>query len=68
MTVASQVKQTIASLKGTRSTLDTFSTFEENEANKNILQQSTQQIGEVIDLLEQRVKHLEYEEPQYKGF
>ena len=68
MTVASQVKQTIASLKGTRSTLETFYSFEEDEHSKTLLQQSSQQIGHVIGQLEKRVKALEFEEPQYKGF
>lgn len=68
LTVASQVKQTIASLKGTRSTLETFATFEDNESNKTQLQESSQELGEVIDRLENRIKVLEFEEPQYKGF
>lgn len=68
MTVASQVKQTIASLKSTKATLDAFYQVEQNEENKQSIEQSSQQISQVIDRLENRVKVLEYEEPQYKGF
>ncbi|MCL5780905.1 MAG: DUF1657 domain-containing protein [Firmicutes bacterium] len=68
MTVASQVKQTIASLKGIKATLDTFYHVEQNEENRQLLENSSQQISQVIDRLENRVKVLEYEEPQYKGF
>ncbi|AEF93838.1 protein of unknown function DUF1657 [Desulfotomaculum nigrificans CO-1-SRB] len=68
MTVAAQVKQTIASLKGARSTLETFSSIEQNAKTKELLEKSHQKISHVIDNLEQRVKVLEFEEPQYKGF
>jgi len=68
LTVASQVKQTIASLKGTKATLDAFYHVEQNEENRQLLENSSQQISQVIDSLENRVKVLEYEEPQYKGF
>lgn len=68
MTVAAQVKQTIASLKGAIATLDTFCTLEENQEVKNLLEKNVKKVGGVIDALEQRVKVLEYEEPQYNGF
>ncbi|SHE30273.1 DUF1657 domain-containing protein [Desulforamulus putei] len=67
MTVASQVKQTIASLKGTKATLDTFYQIEQNEENRQLLEKNSRRISQVIDNLEKRVRALEYEEPQYKG-
>lgn len=67
MTIAAQVKQTIASLKGTKATLDTFYSFEENPENKDLLEKNSEKIDHVIDALEKRVKVLEFEEPQYKG-
>ncbi|GAB6181434.1 hypothetical protein JCM14036_27530 [Desulfotomaculum defluvii] len=67
MTVAAQVKQTIASLKGTQATLETFHSIESDGVNKQLLQTNSQRIQEVINRLEHRVKTLEFEEPQYKG-
>ncbi|CCO07317.1 DUF1657 domain-containing protein [Desulforamulus hydrothermalis] len=67
MTVAAQVKQTIAGLKGTQATLETFCAFETNPANKQLLDKNCQRLGQVIEALENRVRVLEYEEPQYKG-
>lgn len=67
MTVASQVKQTIASLKGTKATLETFSNVTQEQANRELLTRNTDKLSTIIDNLEQRVKTLEFEEPQYKG-
>ncbi|AEG60802.1 protein of unknown function DUF1657 [Desulforamulus ruminis DSM 2154] len=68
MTVAAQIKQTVASLKGIQATLDTFSSFAEDEEAKTLLKNNSEKVYQVIDRLEQRVKVLEFEEPQYKGF
>ena len=68
MTVAAQIKQTVASLKGIQATLDTFSSFAEDKEAKTLLKNNSQKVVQVIDRLEQRVKVLEFEEPQYKGF
>ena len=67
MTVASQVKQTIASLKGTKATLETFSNITQEKANQELLAKNTDKLSGIIDNLEKRVKTLEFEEPQYKG-
>lgn len=67
MTVAGQVKQTIASLKGAQATLQTFASFEKTEA-KEIFEQNAGRIGRVISELEKRLQTLEFAEPQYKGF
>lgn len=67
MTVAAQVKQTLASLKGTQATLEAFYSIEQDQANKQLLQINCQRINDIIEKLENRVKKLEFEEPQYKG-
>ncbi|MEG6523795.1 DUF1657 domain-containing protein [Desulfotomaculum sp. 1211_IL3151] len=67
VTVAAQVKQTLASLKGTQATLEVFHRIEQDEANIKLLQNNSQRIHEIIERLENRVKILEFEEPQYKG-
>ncbi len=68
MTVSAQVKQTLASLKGTRTTLDAFATIEENPAVKDVFDRNSKRIGQVIERMEKRLAALEFEEPQYKGF
>lgn len=68
MTVGTQVKQTLASLKSARWTLQTFASIEENREAKDIFSRNAQRINEVILDLENRVGQLEFEEPQYKGF
>ena len=67
MTVAGQVKQTIASLKGAQATLQTFASFEKTEA-KEVFERNAGRIGRVIFELEKRMQTLEFAEPQYKGF
>ncbi len=68
MTVASQVKQTVASLKGTKATLDAFFTITQEEEIRELLGRNNEKLTSIIDHLEQRVKTLEFQEPQYKGF
>ena len=68
MTIANQVKQTLASLKGTQVTLDTFASVEENSESKALLEKNSMRIKQITGDFENRVKVLEFEEPQYKGF
>lgn len=68
MTIAAQVKQTLASLKGIEATLEDFSSIEENTEAKEILSRNAQRVNQVIKDFEYRLRVLEFEEPQYKGF
>lgn len=68
MTVGSQVKQTIASLKGVRATLETFASMEANPAAAGVLRHNVARMDGVITDMEKRLGELEFEEPQYKGF
>lgn len=68
MTTGSQVKQTIASLKGVQSTLKSFASVEKNNEAVEILKCNALRIGSIISDMEKRVGELEFEEPQYKGF
>lgn len=67
MTVSGQVKQTIASLKGTMATLESFASIESNHQDKQILQKNIARLEGVIQDMENRLGVLEFEEPQYKG-
>ncbi|QRG66786.1 DUF1657 domain-containing protein [Brevibacillus choshinensis] len=68
MTVASQVKQTLASLKGAQANLETFALNTQNQQAKQLYTQAAEQTKSILSTLEQRVTELENEEPQYKGF
>jgi hypothetical protein len=67
VTVSSKVKQTLASLKGVQATLRIYSNQSQINETKTIYQDALKVTGEVILDLENRVKALEYNEPQYKG-
>lgn len=68
MTVATQVKQTLASLKGTHATLSTFAAVQQDAHSKELLENNLQRIERIIHNLEHRIQELEFQEPQYKGF
>jgi hypothetical protein len=67
MTVGSKVKQTLASLKGAESTLRIYSVQSKSEEDRAVYKECLQAMEEITKDIEDRVKKLEYEEPQYKG-
>lgn len=67
MTVASQVKQTQASLKSAEATLRIYATQSQAEDAKAVFLEATDVIGEISKEIEERIKILEFQEPQYKG-
>jgi len=68
MTVSTQVKQTLASLKGAQANLETFALNTQNKKAKQLYTQAAQTTQGICETLQQRVTELENEEPQYKGF
>ncbi|MEG6615579.1 DUF1657 domain-containing protein [Peptococcaceae bacterium 1198_IL3148] len=68
MTIAAEVKQTMASLKGVQQTLKAFAMLHPEQQSKDILEFNINKIEKVIANIEGRIKQLEYEEPQYRGF
>jgi len=67
MTVASQVKQTLAGLKGVQGTLRIYSTQTQNDETKNVFKEALEVTDNIVNDLEKRVQVLEFQEPQYKG-
>ncbi|AUS98604.1 hypothetical protein CDQ84_11275 [Clostridium thermosuccinogenes] len=67
MTVASQIKQTLAGLKGVQGTLRIYSSQARNEETRSVYNEALAVTEKIINDLEQRVQTLEFEEPQYKG-
>ena len=68
MTVGSDVKKTVASLKQAQASLESFALSSQNQQAKQMFDQAAQTTQSVVSMVEQRVLELEREEPQYKGF
>lgn len=67
MTVASKVKQTLATLKGSQGTLRIYAAQTQDEETRSVYNEATEITGGIINDLEERLKVLELQEPQYKG-
>lgn len=68
MTVASQVKTCVASLKSVQASLEQFALETQNQEAKTLFTNAAGQTDQILQQLESRVQQLENEEPQYKGF
>jgi len=67
MTVASQVKQTLASLKGSQGTLRLYAAQARDEETALVYQEAIEEVQGTIKDIEKRLQTLELQEPQYKG-
>lgn len=68
MTVASDVKTCLASLKSAQASLEQFALSTQNQQAKQLFENASQTTQQVVDQISVRVQELENEEPQYKGF
>lgn len=68
MTIASEVKQCVASLKGVEAGLSSLALRTQDDEEKRILHETMMVVNEVMKDVHKRVGKLEREEPQYKGF
>ncbi|WP_100407138.1 DUF1657 domain-containing protein [Bacillus solitudinis] len=67
MTVASQVKGTLITLKGIEATLSELALKAKEEGTHKDYHQAALKTRTVITEMEKRVAFIEKEEPQYKG-
>lgn len=67
MTVGSQLKQTLAVLKGVRGTLRIYANQAQEEEAKKAYGEGLEELKAIIGDLEERLGALEMAEPQYKG-
>ncbi|MFB4166191.1 DUF1657 domain-containing protein [Alteribacillus sp. JSM 102045] len=68
MTVGSDVKQCLSSIKNVKGSLSSLELRTEDEEAKQIFQETVTTMEEIIKDLKKRVGQLELEEDQYKGF
>ncbi|MFO7262952.1 MAG: hypothetical protein A6D91_05330 [Bacillaceae bacterium G1] len=68
MTVGTQVKKTAVLLKGIEATVRTFAETERHPEAKAVWERQLPRLEAVIRQVEERVKTLEFEEPQYRGY
>ncbi|MCM3439562.1 DUF1657 domain-containing protein [Metabacillus halosaccharovorans] len=68
MTIASEVKQSLASLKGIEADLSSLALRTQDHESKRTLHETMMVVHEVVTDLQKRVGELEREEFQYKGF
>jgi Protein of unknown function (DUF1657) len=66
MTVATNIKQTIAGLKSAQASFETFALATDNKAAKQLYQDAAQQTQSIIDNVQPRLQQIQQEEPQYK--
>ena len=68
MTVGTKVKQTLANLKGCQADFESYAMETQDQRAKQLWTQAAQQTQSLINQVESRVKQIEQQEPQYKGF
>ena len=67
MTIASQIKQVLATLKGSQGTLRLYAAQAQEEETRAVYDEAVETTLEIIHDLEKRLSEIEYQEPQYKG-
>jgi len=67
MSVASQVKGTLYSLKGIEATLSKLALQSSEDGSEKVYHQASLKARTIISEIEKQVMFLEHEEPQYKG-
>ncbi|MEQ6391106.1 DUF1657 domain-containing protein [Bacillaceae bacterium S4-13-58] len=68
MTVGANVKQCLATIKGIEASLSTLAINTSSEQDQQILHEEMMNIGQVKEDLMARVRQIEQQEDQYKGF
>jgi hypothetical protein len=68
MTIASDVKQCLASLKGVEAGLSNLALRTQDDQSKQTFHETMNVVNEIVTDLKEQVGELEREEAQYKGF
>lgn len=66
MTVASRVKQTLAGLKSAQATLRLYAAQSQSQEAQIVFTDALEVIGGIGNEIEERLRTMEFQEPQYK--
>jgi hypothetical protein len=67
VTIGTQVKTCLASLKSAQASLETFALGTQNQEAKSMFENAAQSTQQIVDQVSARVQQIENEEPQFKG-
>jgi hypothetical protein len=68
VTIGTQVKTCLASLKSAQASLETFALGTQNQEAKSMFENAAQSTQQIVDQVSARVQQIENEEPQFKGY
>ena len=68
MTIASDVKTCLASLKSAQASLEQFALGTQNQEAKSLFENAAKSTHQIVQQVEGRVQQIEQQEPQFKGF
>jgi hypothetical protein len=68
VTIGTQVKTCLASLKSAQASLESFALGTQNQEAKTMFENAAQTTQQICDQVSARVQEIENEEPQFKGF
>lgn len=68
MTISSDVKACLASLKSAQASLEQFALSTQNQEAKNLFENAAKTTQHIVHQVESRVQQIEQQEPQYKGY
>jgi len=68
VTISSDVKTCLASLKSAQASLEQFALSTQNQEAKSLFENAAKNTQQVVNQVESRVQQIEQQEPQYKGF
>jgi len=68
VTISSDVKTCLASLKSAQASLEQFALGTQNKEAKSLFENAAKSTHQIVEQVESRVQQIEQQEPQFKGF
>ncbi|HEX6989518.1 MAG TPA: DUF1657 domain-containing protein [Bacillota bacterium] len=68
MTVGTRVKTALSNLKSVQADFESFALETQDQDAKQLWADAAQQTRRVLEQVEQRVRQMEQEEPEYRGY
>lgn len=68
MTVATKVKEALSSLKSAQASLEQFALQTQDKSAKQLYSNAAKQTDSIVKMVEPRVREIESQESEYKGY